>query len=116
VRKVGRATINGTQTTRYAGTIELAKAAKVTGVDADRALRQLKQLTGVDRVPVEAWVGDDGLVRRERIAVDERGSAGAARLDLTVDFTRFGVPVDATSPPSGDVFDASGLAKALGGG
>jgi hypothetical protein len=116
VRKVGRARVNGTETTRYAGTIELAKAAKATGVDAERALRQLKQLTGVDRVPVEVWIGDDGLVRRGRIAVDEHGSGGAGRLDLTVDFTRFGVRVDATAPPAGDVFDASNLAKALGGG
>jgi hypothetical protein len=118
VRKIGRATIGGTATTHYAGAVQLAKVAPPGDAAAARALRRLKQLTGLDRVPVEAWISDDGLVRRERVAVDARAAktGGGARLDLTVDFTRFGVRVDAPVPPGGDVFDASNLAGALGGG
>lgn len=117
VRKLGRATIGGTPTTHYAGTVQLARVGAPGDDHAARALRRLRQLTGVDGVRVEAWIGDDGLVRRARIAADARsGRAGSAGLDVTVDFTRFGVRVDAPVPPAGEVFDASSLAGALGGG
>jgi hypothetical protein len=113
VHEVGHATIDGTPTTHYAGTIDLARGGTTAGA---RALRALAQRAGVERVPVEAWVGDDGLVRRARVAATAAGgAAGSARVDLTVDFTNFGRSVDAPAPPPDDVLDASRLAGLLGG-
>jgi hypothetical protein len=36
-------------------------------------------------------------------------------MDMTVSFTRFGVPVDTTPPSADQVFDAGGLLSSLGG-
>jgi hypothetical protein len=36
-------------------------------------------------------------------------------MDMTIEFTRFGVPVDVTPPPSNQVMDAGALLGAFGG-
>jgi hypothetical protein len=66
------------------------------------------------KLPVDVWVGDDGLVRQLTMsyAVTKNGEA----FDLSASFKLSDYGTDVTvSAPSGDqVFDLTGIASALG--
>ena len=110
-RKVGQENIDGAPTTHYAATIDLAKAAgSIPDKQQADSVKQLFASSGLKSVPVDVWIDRSGRVRREAI----KYSAGGAALDMTVSFTRFGVPVDTTPPPDDQVTDMSALLGAVG--
>jgi len=90
LKRVGDETVLGTHTTRYSGTLKEKKAT----------------------LHLDAWIDDEHLVRKVRIA------GGPEKLVYTIGFKQFGVKVDSTPPPSGQVRDAVDLmdAKAAAGG
>jgi hypothetical protein len=103
---VGQEGVDGAPTTHYAGTIDFNKVAD-RGRDAANAsaLKQLFKTNGISSMPVDVWIDRSGRVRREGMKL----STSAFAMDITIDFTRFGVPVDTTAPPSDQVMDASAL-------
>jgi hypothetical protein len=110
-RKVGTATVNGTQTTRYHVDVDLRKVAAKSGdPDAKSSVEKLIRTTGTPTIPVDVWVDAKHLVRREQVKYDMTVQGQKASLDMTIDLTRFGVKVDAQPPAAGDVVDASALA------
>lgn len=106
VSKVGTATIDGVNTTEYSGTIDVKKAAAALGPSASKLLAQAKVTT----IPVDVWVGDDGLVRRlhENFAYPVQG-AGELNTDLTMDLTDFGVKTNIQPPPADQTADIGAL-------
>jgi len=58
-------------------------------------------------VPVDAWIGSDGLVHRIHVSYGLEKS----RLGLTIDMYDYGAHVTIAAPPSSDVFDATQLAQ-----
>lgn len=92
VREVGREDVDGTPTTHYAVTVDVAQAAGALGEKVDR-------LVG-DTVPGDVWVGQDGLVRRMRFQADV---AGGRDITAQVDITDVGVAVDVVAPPADQV-------------
>jgi hypothetical protein len=116
VQKVGDETIDGTATTHYRATIDVAKALDATGDPrAHDAARQLQQRLGLTRIPVDVWVGEDGLVRRVALDLTSTGSAHGA-LSLVMDFKDYGAPVDVQPPAAGDTIDLGQLLPVLHGG
>jgi len=112
-RKVGDENIGGAPTTHYAATIDLAKAAStIPDKQQQESVKQLFASSGLQSIPVDVWVDRSGRVRRESV----KFSAGGNALDMTMDFTRFGVPVDTTPPPDDQVMDMSALLGAAGAG
>ena len=113
VKASGEADIDGIATTRYTGTIDLQKVlegfAEVVGGDADpetteqleAAVEQFEAL-GIDgEIPFQIWIDEEGLPRRQRITMalgDLVPGTGDAQLEMTVEYSAFGEPVDVELP------------------
>jgi hypothetical protein len=122
VKDSGDADIDGVATTRYTGTIDLQKVlegfAEVVGEDADAktteqleaAVEQFEAL-GIDgRIPFQIWIDDEGLPRRQRITMDFGDlvpGTGEAQMEMTVDYSAFGEPVDVDLPKASEVTDVT---------
>jgi hypothetical protein len=104
VRSLGAATVDGVATTHYRVTVDTAKALQAQGLTSPLLAGAAAELP---KVPVDAWIGKDGLLRRIRLA------AGTAqgRLDLTMNLYDYGTKLAVSAPPSSDVFDATQLAQ-----
>jgi hypothetical protein len=78
-------------------------------------IRALKQRANVEKVPVEVWVDEDGLVRREVLRYEDMRFAPGQTGDMTIrmELYDFGVTVDVEPPPGDQVTD---LGELLGGG
>jgi hypothetical protein len=111
-RKLGSENIGGVATTHYRATIDPKKALdQIPDKQGGGTLKQMLSTSGLDSIPLDVWVDRAGRVRRESIKVSAAGTA----MDMTVSFTRFGVPVDTTPPSADQVFDAGALLGSLGG-
>jgi hypothetical protein len=122
VKASGDADIDGIATTRYTGAIDLQKVlegfADVVGEDADAktteqleaAVEQFEAL-GIDgKIPFQIWIDDEGLPRRQRITMDFGDlvpGAGEAQMEMTVDYSAFGEPVDVDLPKASEVTDVT---------
>lgn len=122
VKASGEADIDGIATTRYTGTIDLQKVlegfAEVVGGDADpetteqleAAVEQFEAL-GIDgKIPFQIWIDDEGLPRRQRITMalgDLVPGTGDAQLEMTVEYSAFGEPVDVELPKASEVTDVT---------
>ena len=122
VKASGEADIDGIATTRYTGTIDLQKVlesfADVVGEDADAktteqvvaAVEQFEAL-GIDgTIPFQIWIDDEGLPRRQRITMDLGDlvpGTGDAQMEMTVDYSAFGEPVDVELPKASEVTDVT---------
>jgi hypothetical protein len=106
VNKVGTATIDGVNTTEYSGTIDVKKAAAALGPAYSKLLAQAK----LTSIPVDVWVGDDGLVRRfhENFSYP-LPTAGELTTDLTMDLSDFGVQTNIQPPPADQTTDIGAL-------
>lgn len=112
VTVVGEEQVRGTATTRYKGTIDLDKAVAAVPVESQKALRELIAQLGTKTIPFEAWVDEDGLLRRMRQTMDlskAKDNEGVTSMDVDLELYDFGVEVKAEAPPAGEVTDLSAL-------
>jgi hypothetical protein len=107
VHKVGTEDINGTQTTHYHATIDFEKLAGSAG-SAAASVRQVEKLTGQKTMPTDIWIDGNQRVRRPTVAISVKQPV-PIRVDLTIDFKRFGVPVDVHAPAADETADAADL-------
>lgn len=111
--KIGTATIDGVQTTGYRAQINLDKvAAKLEakgGSKAGQAVHREEQILGTHDLPVEAWIGPRGLVRRIAVEVPfggaGSGSSQSGKATLNMTFSGFGTPVHIVGPPPSQTTD-----------
>jgi hypothetical protein len=108
VDDLGAETIDGTPTTHYRATVDLAKAAKVDGI-SDQTLQQLTQAGAPTTIPEDVWIGSDGLVRRFRLSYAMTSSGVPLRMTITIGLGNYGTAASITAPPEADVYDASEL-------
>lgn len=108
VEERGSERIRGVETTHYDARIQLDKVAERVSPDAERALRRAVEGGGIKELPIEVWIGDDGLVRRLTMDWHPRGSSIVTQIDL-FDFGDVHIAVP-------DANDAVDLSKLLGGG
>ena len=122
VKASGEQQLDGISTTHYVGTIDLAKVLEgfsdVVGEDVDAATKKqlemaVKQFSvlGIDKkIPFEIWIDEDGLPRRQRITMDFGDlvpGTEEASMEMTVDFSSFGEPVDIEIPRRSEVTDVT---------
>lgn len=105
---VGHESIHGAPTTHYRGSIDLNKVAGQVPGEQAGTIKRLFKSSGLSSFPVDVWVDRSGRVRREGLKVSATGMS----MDMTVDFTRFGVQVDTSPPPADQVTDMSALLNA----
>jgi len=120
VEAAGEQEIDGVSTTHYVGSIDLKKVIEgfsdVVGEDVDEATKEQLEMVvdqfeslGIDEtIPFEIWIDGEGLPRRQRISMDfgklVPGSEEAG-MEMTVDFSDFGKPVDIRIPRASEVTD-----------
>lgn len=108
IDNLGSATIDGAATTHYRVTIDIAKALQANGLQSSLLGGLAAQLPSV---PVDVWIGQDGLVHRIGIAYHSTQNGKSRQLDLTLDVYDYGADVTIAAPPSSDVFDATQIAQ-----
>jgi hypothetical protein len=120
VEAAGEQELEGIPTTHYVGTIDLKKVlegfADVVGKDVDAVTRKQLEVAvdqfeslGIDeKIPFEIWIDDEGLPRRQRITMDFGDlvpGAEQAKMEMSVDYSDFGEPVDIQVPRPSEVTD-----------
>ena len=125
VKVSGEQELRGVPTTHYVGTIDLKKViegfADVVGEDVDGETKEQLQMVveqfdslGIDeKIAFEIWIDEEGLPRRQRISMDFGELVPGdeeASMQMTVDFSDFGKPVDIELPRPSEVTD---MTKAL---
>jgi hypothetical protein len=112
LEEVGKETLDGTETTRYKGTLDLDAVAKLKGI-SEATVRRLKASGMPTQLPVEVWIGNDGLVRQVRL-LEVPTSGKPTSTSVTIGFTDYGTDVSVTAPPSDEVLDLTALAELAG--
>jgi hypothetical protein len=124
VREVGAEVIDGADTTHYHATVDLVKllplfakmsANEPTDAEVQKAKDQLKK-SGLETMPVELWVGEDGFLAQLQFAPDlskvDPTNAGLA-FSMTLTFSDFGSDITIDIPPPSQVTDIGDVLKGL---
>jgi LppX_LprAFG lipoprotein len=98
VTKVGDETLNGEQATHYHAM-----------VDVSRISARLSSATQVKTIPVDVWIGGDGLVRRITESVTAAAAGQTAATSMTTDFSNYGEQVNVQVPSADETLDMTKL-------
>jgi hypothetical protein len=105
---VGYDRVRGVFTTHYTLNVDLGRLAKGSAA-LRKTFEMLHKLTGVQSFPAEAWIDNQGRVRRMKIDMSFNTPTGAFTMSMTEDLYAFGVKVNVQPPDSSQVLDASAL-------
>jgi hypothetical protein len=105
IRNVGSATIDGNVTTHYRVTIDPTKALQAKGLTSPLLAGMAAQLP--TSLPVDVWIGKDGLVHRVSVSL----GLAQSHVAMTMDLYDYGAPVTIAAPPSDTVYDATAFAQ-----
>jgi hypothetical protein len=104
-RATGTDRIRGIPTTRYAFVIDFDRL-----VRDNKALEQLKAVTGTSSIPAQAWIDAQGRVRRLNVQLSMGATLGTPMtMTMTEDLYDFGVRTDIEPPSDSLVTDLSDL-------
>ena len=112
VQTVGTETVSGVSTTHYRATIDLAKVASNFGSTGQEALNHALAHGAPSSIPVDVWIGADGLVHKLTL---DQSVAGGGHVGVTLEISDYGTPVTVTAPAAGDTLDATNLLGSLQG-
>jgi hypothetical protein len=112
VEKLGTEKVQGVDTTHYKATIQLARAAKRVSGRARDSINRVITVSGVKQIPVEAWIDDDGYIRKVTYT-EHSGKKQSA--DITMELHDFGPHVAIASPPKASVIDFQQILQPGGG-
>ncbi|QMU79360.1 hypothetical protein GXW83_30255 [Streptacidiphilus sp. PB12-B1b] len=112
VHRVGQETVDGQQTTRYTGVVDVKSllTTELGGQDDAELKNVLQQLSaqGVSTENVSMWVNSQSLPVR----IQESGNSSAGTTSATVDYSDYSsVPLKITVPPAGQTMDLTQLLK-----
>ena len=112
-KKVGTETLHGAKTTHYKGAISTAKAKELA--NGDLAKKSVQKLIdgGVTEIPADAYVDDQGRLRRlvENFTLTIKGTQ--ANVSTQLDIYDFGVAVHVQQPPADQVKDGTQILQLI---
>lgn len=108
VRKLGAATVDGTATTRYRVTVDLAKALQSKGLTSPLLSAEAAQMKDVSE---NVWIDKGGLVRRIQMSYGISEGGKSVGMAMTMDIYDYGAHLTIAAPASSDVFDGTQLAQ-----
>jgi len=117
VEDLGEETVRGDTTTHYRATLDLDRAGAKAGAEQREDIRRIVRELGTSRLPTEAWIDEEGRLRRLRYTLDlsqlDTGGEEPAQGTVTASFElyQFGRPVEVTEPPAGEVTDIEELLR-----
>jgi hypothetical protein len=101
VTEVGTANVDGVPTTEYQGQIDLSHSTTGSTVIS----QQMAQALGLQNVPVDVWVDNEGRARQVETSFTVLGLSVKAQEQLG----SFGTTVSVSAPPADQVADGSSL-------
>ena len=122
--EAGREDIDGTSTVKVTGTVDAAAALAdlqpLLASDGSVVINEQQARKALEGSTVEAWIGtEDLLPRRVHLVLKATGLTGlpvtSLDLDLTVDTTAYGEPVDIQAPKNAQPLDLNQLGALTGG-
>jgi hypothetical protein len=115
VREVGKEKLRDAQTTHYAATLDLEKAAEGAG-NNKATIENLMEQIGSKSLPADVWIDGEGRLRKLRYEMTVGGArattqagASATKVTTTIELFDFGTEVTAKPPPADQVTDATKL-------
>ena len=114
VTRVGSDDVRGVQATHYHAETSMAKVLASLPASQRRGFEAIVKNFGSSSIPVDIWVDGDGRIVRMVTATSLDVNGQSVQSDVQVDYFDFGVPVDVTAPPAGQVADLGGLGNTLG--
>jgi hypothetical protein len=118
---VGTEEVRGVATTRYHATLDLGAAldGAAPGILGEMEAAFSDQLDAVRSVPIDVWVGEDGIPRRLVLSLAVDDPAGEEMTStMTVELFDLGEPVVIEVPPADEVSSldslVGGMADLLG--
>jgi hypothetical protein len=120
VSQVGTEDVRGARTTHFSGSYTLNDALNALPGDRRQKMQDaftalgLSDSAGDAPIPFDAWIGDDGLVRRIATTIDPsqfstKSNVPVGKMSMTLELYDFGTTVDITVPADEDVQDISNL-------
>lgn len=103
VHKVGTETVNGVQTTHYAGTYDAQKA--MSKLSSSHQSQVRSQLQSMRAIHFDLWTDNKQLPRK----LTMHGNANSTNFTVTENFTQFGAPVSVSAPPATQTADGAQL-------
>ncbi|MFF2548919.1 hypothetical protein ACFVUY_41050 [Kitasatospora sp. NPDC058063] len=107
---MGTETVDGVALHHFRGTLDLVKAADATGGRGGDGLRTGAQTFTVKDVPYDAWLDDQGRLRKVVEVFTFAGVAGSkepkdqVKVTSTTSLSDFGKPVEAAEPSASDIY------------
>ena len=113
-RVVGPEPVDGTPATHYAAVVDLLATPAASDPVQRPAVDRLVAQIGTNRLPVEVFVDQEGLVRRvvQTVTAPDRPGRPATSTAVTVTLTEHGLPVTVTPPPADQVADVGAFLPA----
>jgi hypothetical protein len=106
---VGYDHVRGVFTTRYKLDIDLARLAK-GNKELRKTYDSVRKLTGITSYPAEAWIDDQGRIRRMKIDMSFNAPTGGQfTMSMTEELYAFGIKVDVRPPAPSEVIDAASI-------
>lgn len=107
VKEVGRESVRGVETTHYRATVDLQKAQDEVPEKRRDDFAAFSDKLGIENLPIEVWVDDEGRARRLAYEVETpgKGQVPASQVDLIIDLFDFGVDVAVEAPAESEVTD-----------
>jgi hypothetical protein len=109
--KVGPDIVGGVRATEYHATIDLRKALELKGVYRS-GIRRLLASGAPSKLPVDVWIGEDGLVHQLRMTSTSTMSGQKVSTATLTTMSDWGTTVFVDPPPHDQVFDAANTATA----
>jgi hypothetical protein len=118
VVEVGRDEQRGASTTHYRGTIPIEKALEALQGQMQDVVSQFLDTTELEDVPFDAWIDDDGRLRRmdQTMTIESPMLQGQPMtVETRFEMYDFGIEVDVAPPPADAVRDGTPLLDAMSG-
>ena len=105
VKQVGKEQVAGHPTTHYRAVVDYRDIIE-NGPESQREIAEKSlEFSAQPTVPVEVWIDDDGLIRRQRLQFETKpiGQVPSQKQDLTIIYDEFGVDTSSIKKPSDGV-------------
>jgi hypothetical protein len=113
VEDQGTEDIDGTSTTQYHAVIDLNRIPGLAPADQRDAVaasvRTLKETYGINELPLDVWVDDDGLPRKLFYEISTTVQGTDVKTSLEMKLSDYGINVDVQPPPASQVTDLATL-------
>ncbi len=113
VVEVGADSVRGVATTHYLVTFDMEKLLE-QATPEERAELEAQGPLPIDQLPMDIWIGDDGLIYRyvmniDGAAVDAAPGEGFESMVMTFEIYDYGASIDIEAPPADEVTSSDAL-------